>query len=60
MLGDLHMRSDISYVTTGLKSMLLKPLILIFRRDHAGTVVPIAITGSAHHYEISKNILHHK
>lgn len=60
MLGDLHMQSDISHVTTGFKSMLLKPLIPFFRKDHAGAVVPIAITGSAHHYEVSQNILHHK
>jgi hypothetical protein len=60
MLGDLHMQSDISHVTTGYKSMLLKPLIPFFRRDHVGAVVPIAITGSTHHYKVSQNILHHK
>lgn len=60
MLGDLHMQSDISHVTTGFKSVLLKPLSPFFRKDHAGAVVPIAITGSPHHYKVSQNILHHK
>jgi hypothetical protein len=60
LLGDLHMQSDISHVTTGFKSMLLKPLIPFFRKNHAGAVVPIAITGSPHHYKVSPNILHHK
>lgn len=60
MLGDLHMQSDISHITTGFKSMLLKPLIPFFRKDHAGTIIPIAITGSPKHYKVSQNILHHK
>jgi hypothetical protein len=60
MLGDLHMESDISHVTTGFKSMLLKPLSPFFRKDHAGAVVPIAITGSPQHYKVSQNILHHQ
>ncbi len=60
MLGDLHMESDISHITTGFKSMLLKPLSPFFRKDHGGAVVPIAITGSPHHYKVSQNILHRK
>jgi len=60
MLGDLHMQSDISHVTTGFKSILLKPLSPFFRKGHAGAVVPIAITGSPHHYKVSQNLLHHK
>ncbi len=60
MLGDLHMQSDISHITTGFKSLLLKPLAPFFRKDHAGAVVPIAITGSPRHYKVSQNLLHHK
>jgi len=60
LLGDLHMQSDISHVTNGFKSMLLKPLCPFFRKENAGTVVPIAIIGSPHHYKVSQNLLHRK
>jgi hypothetical protein len=32
LLGNLHMQSDISNVTTGFKSLLMKPLILFFQK----------------------------
>jgi hypothetical protein len=60
LLGDLHMQSDISHVTTGFKSMLLKPLSPFFRRDDTGAVIPIAITGYPRHYKVSQNLLLHK
>jgi AsmA-like C-terminal region len=60
MLGNLHMQSDISHVTTGFKSVLMKPLIPFFKKDNAGAVIPIAITGAPHHYKVSQNILHPK
>jgi uncharacterized protein involved in outer membrane biogenesis len=58
MQGNLRMQSDISHVTTGFKSFLLKPLAPFFRHKPAGAVVPIAITGVPHHYKINQNILH--
>lgn len=60
LLGDLHMQTDVSHVTTGWKSLLLKPLAPLFKKDGAGAVVPIAITGSPGAYKVSQNILHDK
>jgi hypothetical protein len=60
LLGNLHMQSDISNVTTGFKSLLMKPLIPFFKKDNSGAVIPIAITGSPHRYKVTQNLLHHK
>jgi hypothetical protein len=60
MLGDLRMQADISHVTTGFKSLLLKPLIPFFKKDNAGAVIPIAITGSPGQYKVGQNLMHHK
>jgi hypothetical protein len=60
MLGDLRMQADISHVTTGFKSVLLKPLIPFFKKDHAGAVIPIAVTGGPGQYKVSQNLLHQK
>jgi hypothetical protein len=60
LLGNLHMESDISHVTTGFKSLLMKPLSPFFKKDNSGTVVPITITGSPHQYKVTQNIFHHK
>jgi hypothetical protein len=60
LLGNLHMQSDISHVTTGFKSLLLKPLIPFFKKDNSGAVIPIEISGSPHRYKITQNLLHHK
>ena len=54
------MQSDVSQVATGFKSLLLKPLIPFFRKDHSGAVIPIAVTGSPQHYKVSQNLLHQK
>jgi hypothetical protein len=59
MSGDLRMQSDISHVTTGFKSLLLKPLAPFFKKKNAGAVVPIALTGSPQHYKVSQNIIPH-
>jgi len=60
MLGDVSMQSDISHTTTGVKSMLLKPLIPFFKKHNAGAKIPIAITGSPHQYKVTQDILHNK
>jgi hypothetical protein len=60
MLGNLRMQADISHVTTGFKSLLLKPLIPFFKKDNAGAVIPIAISGGPGKYKVSQNLLHHK
>ena len=59
MSGDLRMHSDISHVTTGFKSLLLKPLAPFFKKKNAGAVVAIAVTGSPQHYKVSQNIIPH-
>ena len=60
LLGDLHMLSDISHMTTGFKSKLLKPFAPFFRQQGLGAVVPIAILRENHHYRVTTNLLHHQ
>jgi hypothetical protein len=60
LVGSVRMDSDISHVTTGWKSLLLKPLIPFFRKDNAGAVIPIAVTGGPNDYKVSQNLLHKK
>jgi hypothetical protein len=60
MLGDVSMQSDVSHAATGVKSMLLKPLIPFFKKHHAGAKISIAITGSPHQYKVTQDILHNK
>ena len=59
MTGDLRMQTDISHVTTGFKSFVLKPLAPFFKKKDAGAVVPIAVTGSPQNYKVSQNIIPH-
>jgi len=53
--GDFAMRTDLSGATTGLKSILLKPLAPFFRGKHSGAVVPIHVGGTYSHplFELS-------
>ncbi len=60
LTGDLKMDTDISHTATGFKSFLLKPLAPFFKKKNAGAVVPIAITGTPGHYQVSQNISHRK
>ena len=60
LLGELKMESDISHVTTGFKSLLLKPLSPFFKRHHAGAVIPVAVTGGSGDYKVSQDLLHDK
>jgi hypothetical protein len=60
LTGDMAMQSDISHVTTGFKSFLLKPLAPFLRKKNAGAVVPIAITGGPGHYKVTSNFFHDK
>jgi hypothetical protein len=57
MVGVLRMQTDLSHVTTGFKSFLLKPLAPFFRKKHAGAVVPIRITGGPGGYTVGQNVL---
>jgi hypothetical protein len=60
MTGDLHMQTDLSHVTTGFKSMLLKPFAPFFKKQNAGAVIPIAITGSPNQYKVTQDLMHTK
>jgi hypothetical protein len=44
--GRLRMDATLSHMTTGWKSILLKPVDPFFRKNGAGTEVPIKITGT--------------
>lgn len=57
MTGDLRMDADLSHVTTGFKSVLLKPFAPFFRKKHAGAVVSIEVTGAPHQYRVSQNVI---
>ena len=44
--GNLRMKATVSKAMGGVKSIFLKPFDFIFRKDGAGAVVPIKITGT--------------
>jgi hypothetical protein len=60
LTGNLRMHSDISHTETGFKSALMKPLIPFFKKNKAGAVIPIAITGGPGGYKVTQNLLHQK
>jgi hypothetical protein len=60
LVGNLRMDTDISHTSTGFKSFLLKPLAPFFKKKQAGALVPIAVTGSPGHYQVSQDLLHKK
>jgi hypothetical protein len=60
LTGYLKMDTNISHTSTGFKSFLLKPLAPFFKKKNAGAVIPIAVTGSSGHYNVSQDITHSK
>jgi hypothetical protein len=44
--GTARLDATVSQMTTGIKSVLLKPVDPLFRHDGAGAVVPIAVSGN--------------
>jgi hypothetical protein len=44
--GTVKLDATVSHLTTGFKSVLLRPLDPLFRRDGAGTVLPIRVSGT--------------
>jgi len=60
LTGKLMMKTDISHVTTGFKSAILKPLAPFFKKKQAGAVVSIAVTGGPGHYQVTQNFSHKK
>jgi hypothetical protein len=53
--GELKTQAEISEDATGAKAVLLKPLDPLFKRKHAGAVVPVEMTGtySSPHFGVS-------
>jgi hypothetical protein len=47
--GTARMQATLSHMTTGFKSVLLRAVDPFFKKDGAGTVVPIKITGTREH-----------
>lgn len=60
LTGKVATKADISHDATGFKSFLLKPLAPFFRKKKAGAVIPIAVTGTKDHYQVTQNITHSK
>jgi len=48
-LGTLQLQAKVSQTTTGIKSILLKPVDPLFKGKHSGTDVPIKISGNREH-----------
>lgn len=59
MNGDLKMTADISHVTTGFKSVVLKPFAPFFKKKHAGAIFPIAVTGAPRRYKVTQGVTKH-
>lgn len=51
--GELRMTATVSQAAGGWKSVLLKPFDPLFRKDGAGAVVPIRITGSRENPDVA-------
>jgi hypothetical protein len=53
--GDLKTEASLSDDSSGVKAVLLKPLDPLFKRKHAGAVVPVEMTGTYHdpHFGVS-------
>ena len=54
--GELRMQASMSNAVGGVKSIFLKPFDWVFRRDGAGAVVPIEISGTYKNPAIGVNI----
>jgi hypothetical protein len=61
-LGFLKLQAKLSQTTTGIKSILLKPIDPLFKGKNAGTVIPIKVTGTQDHpsFGLDKSRLFHK
>jgi hypothetical protein len=47
--GALRLDAPVSRTVTGFKALLLKPIDPLFRRDGAGTLLPITVSGTVDH-----------
>lgn len=60
LTGTAKLQRSLSHAKTGWESWLLKPLAPFFRHGNTGTVVSIAVTGTAANPQIRQDILHDK
>jgi hypothetical protein len=60
LLGTLVTESDISHVTTGFKSFLLKPVAPFLKKNNTGAMIPIAVTGGPGNYSVTSDFSHEK
>jgi hypothetical protein len=56
--GHLRLQAKLSQTVTGAKSFFLKAVDPFFKKDGAGALVPISITGTREHATIGVTILH--
>jgi hypothetical protein len=58
--GKARLDSTLSHMVTGWKSVLLKPVDPFFKKDGAGTELPIKISGNSSELEVSTGFIHRK
>ncbi len=56
--GQLRLNAELSQTVGGVKSIFLKPFDSFFKKQGAGTVVPIAITGTRENPVFSVSVFH--
>jgi hypothetical protein len=56
--GQLRLKAELSQVVGGVKSVFLKPFDAIFKKQGAGAVIPIAITGTRENPVFSVSVFH--
>jgi hypothetical protein len=56
LAGDVRMAASLSKVAGGWKGLMIKPFDWFFRRDGAGTVIPITITGNPAKPNVGVNV----
>lgn len=56
--GQLRLQATLSKTLTGMKSVLAKPLDPLFKKDGAGTVIPISITGTRDEPVFAATVFH--
>jgi AsmA-like C-terminal region len=57
--GHLRLQAKLSQTVTGTKSFFLKAVDPFFKKDGAGALLPISITGTCEHATIGVTIFHH-
>jgi hypothetical protein len=56
--GQLRLQATLSQLTTGMKSLLLKPVDPFYRKNGAGAEIPIGISGTRENPTIEVKVLH--